>query len=82
MFFIRLLLLLSAAHLFLVIVTFILFGLGLEGDRNPGHDLLWILLQPGVAFPGPVFLTLPLTSLLWGFAGAVLLTVCRSCTKR
>jgi hypothetical protein len=71
----RLTLLLSAVHLLVVIITFIFFGIGLEGKRNFGNVFLWMLLQPGASLPGAWFLILPMNSLLWGFCSAVLFKV-------
>jgi hypothetical protein len=67
--------LLAAAHLLLVVITFMLFGLGLEGHRNLGHEFLWLLLQPGASLPGPWILILLMNSAFWGFCGAVLFKV-------
>ena len=64
-------LVLGASHLFLVIIIFFMFGLGLEGRPNVGHELLWLLLKPGAWLTGPWFMILLLNSLVWGFACAV-----------
>lgn len=78
----KLIFLLAVIHLFLVIITFLFFGLGLEGERNIGHALLWILLQPGASFPGPWLLILTINSFLWGLCSAVLFkALCRILTK-
>jgi hypothetical protein len=66
---------LSAAHLLLVVLTFLVFGMGLEGRRNIGHTLLWLLLQPGAAVPNAGIFVLLMNSLLWGFCGALLFKV-------
>lgn len=70
--FLKLTFLLAAAHLVLVVITFMLFGLGLEGHRNAGHAFLWLLLQPAASLPGPWIPMLLMNSLFWGFCGAVL----------
>lgn len=67
--------LLSAVHLLLVVITFIVFGLGLEGHRNFGHEFLWLLLQPGASLPGPWIFILAMNSFLWGLCSAVFFKV-------
>lgn len=71
----RLTLILSAVHFLAVVVSFLAFGLGLEGNRHVGHLVLWMLLQPGSLIPGPWLLVLSLNSVLWGGAGAVVFRI-------
>lgn len=73
--FLKLTVLLSIVHLSVVIVTFIFFGLGLEGEKSIGHLFLWVLLLPGAFFSGSWIFILSLNSLFWGFCGAVLFKV-------
>jgi len=54
-----------------------LFGLGLEGKPNIGHEVLWALLQPGASLEGPLYLLLAFNSLVWGFGGALLVVMFR-----
>lgn len=66
-------LLLSSIHLFLVVLVFLIFGLGLEGKHSIGHDILWLLLMPGTWLTFlPWYIVLPLNSLFWGFTCASL----------
>jgi len=68
----KLTLIFSAVQFLLVIATFLLFGLGLEGPRNLGHSFLWLLVQPGASlFASGPWMVIPLNSLLWGFCVAV-----------
>ena len=62
-------------HLLLVVITFIFFGLGLEGKRSLGHEFLQVLLQPGAYLHGPWIIILLMNSFLWGFCSAMLIQV-------
>jgi hypothetical protein len=72
----------SGVHLLLVITAFMAFGLGLEGKRSVGHDLLWFLLEPAASLPGAPLALVPLNSALWGFAFAVALESLRRLRAR
>ncbi len=81
-------LVLSAAHLLLVLLCFALFGIGLEGNRS-GPASFWGLLQPlllvarVLRLPAPVLFGLvPVNSVLWGFGGALILTAVRDRSSR
>jgi len=76
-------LILSGVHLLLVASSFLLFGIGLEGGSR-GSVFFWALLQPLVMISNflslPVAIgmgLIPVNSAVWGFGGALLLTVLR-----
>lgn len=72
----KLILLFSAAHFLLVIITFLCFGIGLEGKQHVGHMIFWALMLPAAYFPLPGFMFIPLNSILWGFCCALLVRGC------
>lgn len=61
-------------HLLLTITLFMAFGLGLEGKHSFGHDVLWLLLEPGASIGAPWFFGILLSSVVWGFICAVIFT--------
>jgi hypothetical protein len=69
----KLILLFSVIHFFLVILLFLVFGLGLEGKHSIGHLVLWVLLLPGALLPGSWLFTMFLNSITWGFCCAMAL---------
>ena len=76
-------LVLSAAYLVIVVLAFLLFGLGLEG-HSIGRYLLPALMEPmlslfgGRTTGGATFITLFfINSLFWGFALAWLVDLLR-----
>jgi hypothetical protein len=64
----------TGIHLLLIITLFMTFGLGLEGKHSLGHDVLWLVLEPGASIGGPWFLGIVLSSVVWGFICAMILT--------
>jgi hypothetical protein len=82
--FLRSALIFAAAHIALTIGVFLLFGLGLEGPTI-GGKILSVLMQPYLSIPFldalPAVaqnMLVPLNSLFWGAAAAVVLRVLRT----
>jgi len=73
MYFVRLSLLFSAAHFFVVALLFFCFGIGLEGKQHIGHTIFWAMLMPAALIPMQGFWFIPLNSIFWGVAGALVL---------
>ena len=81
--FLKLSFILAGVHAAAMVLTFLIFGLGLEGPQNTGQKILPILAQPMISLvptdtPAIVQnLLVFVSSLIWGGAIAGVFCLCR-----